>query len=371
MGIKSLSKVIEANASHAMSQFEMKQMFGRKVAIDASMTMYQFLVAVRSGSQQLTNENGEVTSHLQGMLYRTIRMLENGVKPVYVFDGKPPEMKGDELAKRTAKRAEATVALAKATEESNEIDMDRFSRRLVKVTPQHNDDCKKLLRLMGVPVIQAPGEAEAQCAAICKAGLVYGTATEDMDALTFGCPVLLRHMTFSAARKMPINEYKLDKVLEGFGVSMDEFIDLCILLGCDYSPSIKGVGPVRAFQLIQKHKSIEEVLKHIDLEKNPVPEGFNYTHSRELFLNPDVTDPKEISLTWTEPDEAGLIEFLVNEKQFNLERIQTAIKKLQGLKKKGTQQRIDSFFTKKPSTATSKRTPSSTNKSKPAKKAKK
>ncbi len=147
--------------------------------------------------------------------------------------------------------------------------MNKFSRRLVKVLPEHNAEVQRLLALMGVPYVQAAGEAEAQCAALAKAGKVWATATEDMDALTFGSPVLLRHMTFSAARKVPINEFKLDKALEGLELTMDQFIDLCILSGCDYTETIRGIGPGRALQLIKKHGSIEEIIKNLDTKKYP------------------------------------------------------------------------------------------------------
>ncbi|VDK69319.1 unnamed protein product [Cylicostephanus goldi] len=182
----------------------MKSYFGRKVAIDASMCLYQFLIAVRQDGSQLQSESGETTSHLMGMFYRTIRMIDNGVKPCYVFDGKPPDMKSGELEKRSEKRAEAEKALTEAKERGDTEAVDKFERRLVKVTKEQNEDVKKLLRLMGVPIVEARGEAEAQCAALVKAKKVYGTATEDMDALTFGSDVLLRHMTFAEAKKMPI-----------------------------------------------------------------------------------------------------------------------------------------------------------------------
>jgi flap endonuclease-1 len=179
MGIKQLMKLITEEAPGALKEKEMENLNDRKVAIDASMAIYQFLVAVRSSgpgggqaSMQLTNENGDVTSHIQGMFNRTIKMMETGVKPMYVFDGKPPQMKGGELAKRLAKRAKAEADLAVATEAGEMDDMDKYSRRLVKATRQHSEECKELLALMGVPFMTAPCEAEAQCAELARKGKV-------------------------------------------------------------------------------------------------------------------------------------------------------------------------------------------------------
>ena len=195
MGILGLSKLVADVAPYAIKENEIKNYFGRKVAIDASMSLYQFLIAVRSDGAQLTNAEGETTSHLMGTFYRTIRMVENGIKPVYVFDGKPPTMKSGELEKRTERRAEAEQALEKAKEVGDVEEIDKQNRRLVKVGKSHVADCKKLLDLMGVPYVQAPCEAEAQCAELVKNRKVFAVGTEDMDALTFGSNVLLRHLT--------------------------------------------------------------------------------------------------------------------------------------------------------------------------------
>ena len=199
MGIHGLMKLLSEECPGCVKEQELENFTGRSIAIDASMAMYQFLIAVRSmgasgASAQLTNEAGEVTSHIQGMFNRTIRLMSEGIRPVYIFDGKPPQLKGGELAKRLAKRAKAEVDLAAAKDAGETDDIDKFSRRLVKVTRQHNEDCKHLLRLMGVPVIEAPCEAEAQAAELAKHQKVYGVATEDMDALTFKTPKLLRKM---------------------------------------------------------------------------------------------------------------------------------------------------------------------------------
>lgn len=273
---------------------------GRKVAIDASMCLYQFLIAVRAEGAQLTSIDGETTSHLMGTFYRTIRLLENGIKPVYVFDGKPPDMKAGELTKRAEKREEAQKALEKATEAGDAADMEKFNRRLVRVTRTHNEEAKALLKLMGVPYIDAPCEAEAQCAAMVKSGKVFATATEDMDALTFGTNILLRHLTFSEARKMPVQEFYYDKILAGLDFTREQFIDLCILLGCDYCESIRGIGPKRAIELVAQFKCIEKIIDNIDTKKYLVPEDWNYAKARQLFNDPEVADPETIDVSRVE-----------------------------------------------------------------------
>jgi len=344
MGIQGLTKVIGDYAPAAVKENEIKNFFGRKVAIDASMSIYQFLIAVRQDGNTLTNADGETTSHLMGMFYRTIRMIENGIKPVFVFDGKPPDMKSGELAKRQGKRDEAQKSLEIAEEAGDAENAEKFQKRLVKVTRQHNDDCKQLLKLMGVPYLDAPCEAEAQCAALVKAGKVFAVGTEDMDALTFGSHVLLRHLTFSEARKMPIKEFYLDRILKDMDLSQDEFIDLCILLGCDYCDSIRGIGPKRAVELIKQHKNIETVLSHLDSKKYQIPEFFPYEQARKLFKEPEVLDPEAVELKWSEPNEEELVKFMVINNGFNEERIRNGIKKLDKARGGTTQGRLDSFF---------------------------
>ncbi|XP_073987870.1 flap structure-specific endonuclease 1 [Rhodnius prolixus] len=344
MGILGLSKLIADIAPHAIKENEIKNYFGRKVAIDASMSLYQFLIAVRSEGQQLTSADGETTSHLMGTFYRTIRLIENGIKPVFVFDGKPPKMKSGELEKRAERREEAQKELEKATEAGDAGLIDKFNRRLVKVTKQHSEECKELLKLMGVPYVDAPCEAEAQCAALVKAGKVFATATEDMDALTFGTNVLLRHLTFSEARKMPIQEFHLDKVLSGLEMDMNQMIDLCILLGCDYVPSIRGIGPKRAIELIRQYKNIEGVLEKIDSKKYGIPDNWEYDEARKLFKEPEVQDPVDIELKWTDPDEDGLVKFLCGDRNFTEDRVRNGAKKLLRGKQSSTQGRLDGFF---------------------------
>lgn len=206
------------------------------------MSIYSFLIAVRSDGQQLMNESGETTSHLMGMFYRTLRMVDNGIKPLYVFDGAPPKLKSGELAKRFQRKQEATEGLEEAKETGTAEDVEKFSRRTVRVTREHNAECQRLLKLMGIPYIIAPTEAEAQCAVLARAGKVYAAASEDMDTLCFNTPILLRHLTFSEQRKEPIQEIHLDKVLEGLNMERKQVRNFMVLIYNRDSQRISNSG---------------------------------------------------------------------------------------------------------------------------------
>lgn len=349
MGIKNLYQVIAENAPDAVKAGEIKNHFGRKVAIDASMSIYSFLIAVRSEGQQLMSEAGETTSHLMGMFYRTLRMVDNGIKPLYVFDGAPPKLKSGELAKRTARKAEATEAADEAKETGTAEDVEKFSRRTVRVTREHNAECKKLLKLMGIPYIDAPTEAEAQCAALARAGKVYAAASEDMDTLCFDAPILLRHLTFSEQRKEPIQEILLARVLEGLNMDRTQFIDLCILLGCDYLEPIPKVGPNTALKLIRDHGSLEKVVEFIEKDpkkKYTIPDDWPYQEARELFIHPDVRDPNDpdCDFKWEAPNVEELVDFLVKDKGFNEDRVRNGAARLQKNLKTAQQSRLEGFF---------------------------
>mmetsp|Transcript_18531 Transcript_18531/g.28154 ORF Transcript_18531/g.28154 Transcript_18531/m.28154 type:complete len:431 (-) Transcript_18531:631-1923(-) len=396
MGIKQLAKLLSEEAPECIKEVPLSSLHGRKIAIDASMAIYQFLIAVRHGnpsnpSAMLTNAEGETTSHIQGLFNRTIRFMTEGVRPVYVFDGKPPNIKSGELVKRREKREKAEKALASAKEEGNVEEQSKQSKRLVRAGQKENDDCKKLLGLMGIPVVESPCEAEAQASALCMAGHVWAVGTEDMDALTFKCPVLLRKMTFANASKSDIQQLNYAKAIEGLGLTHNEFVDLCILLGCDYCDSIKGVGPKTALKLIRAHGNIETILENIDRKKFTVPDDWVpnevkarqkkekdeeeydtedekegklkkdededdkeeeeeivaiYVNARKLFNEHEVASFKPGEIKWKECQPKPLTDFLVNEMGFNPDRVQSNIEKLQKAFKATAkpQMRMDSFF---------------------------
>jgi flap endonuclease-1 len=271
-------------------------------------------------------------------------MMKHGLRPIWVFDGKPPVLKGGELAKRKKAKKAALDKLEEAAEVGDEVEVAKAVKGTVHVTKKHNEEAKRLLRLMGVPVVEAPTEAEAQCAEIVKKGKAWAVGTEDMDALTFGAPILLRYLTYSEARKKPVVEVYLDKVLEGMGFTMDQFIDLCILMGCDFLPTLKGVGKQRAFDLMKTYGSLEKVIANLDKDKYPVPEDYNFEGVRELFRKPDVTPAEELKLEFTDPDVEGIVEFLCKEKGFNEDRVRASVEKMKKNKTTSVQNRLTSYF---------------------------
>ncbi|KEF51795.1 flap endonuclease 1 [Exophiala aquamarina CBS 119918] len=324
------------------------------------MSIYSFLIAVRSDGQQLMSDTGETTSHLMGMFYRTLRIVDNGIKPLYVFDGAPPKLKSGELAKRFARKNEANEQHEEAKETGTAEEVEKFSRRTVRVTREHNEECRKLLKLMGVPYIIAPTEAEAQCAVLARAGKVYAAASEDMDTLCFNAPILLRHLTFSEQRKEPIQEIHLDKALAGLDMDRNQFIDMCILLGCDYVDPVPKVGPNTALKLIREHGSLEKVVEFMENDPKKryvIPEDWPYKDARELFLNPDVraADHPECDFKWEAPDVEGLVQFLVTEKGFSEDRVRSAAQKLQKNVKTAQQSRLEGFFKTVPKTEAEKK----------------
>lgn len=360
MGIKGLNRLVADHVPGAIRSAELKTFFGRKVAIDASMCLYQYLIAVRqSDGNQLMNEEGQTTSHLSGFFYRTIRMIESGLKPVYVFDGKPPDLKSYELNKRIARKAKAEADIELAKEAGNLEDINKFQRRTVRATREQNEEVRTLLEYMGIPFVIAPCEAEAQCAELAKAGKVYAAASEDMDTLCYNPPYLLRHLTYSEARKIPVDEVKTETITDGLELDIASFVDLCILLGCDYCETIKGIGPVTALKLVKEYKSIEKIIEVFKQDtkkygKYVIPEDWQFEQARLLFLEPEIIKGSEVELKWKQPNVEDLVEFMCVKNGFSEERVRNGAAKLAKSANSGVQGRLDSFFKAVPKEKSSK-----------------
>ncbi|XP_041659821.1 probable flap endonuclease 1 homolog [Cheilinus undulatus] len=321
MGIAKLADLIRTNAPDAISHKDISDYTGKIIALDASIIINQF----RAASPML--------SPLTGLLFRTLTLLEHDIKPVFVFDGKPPVEKKALLKKR----AEA----------------GGWSVNHTGIASSLTNECVKLLKCLGVPVVQAPGDAEALCAQLVKWGTVDVVASEDMDTLPFGAKTLIRQL--NAKKDSDVIEYSLPKLLEKLQITQSEFVDLCILLGCDYCGKIAGFGPKRALTLIQQHRSIEEVVLHINRQTHPIPHSWKYKEARKIFLEELETEAPE--LCWTEPDEEALVGFLCHVKHIREDRIRRRMERfretVKGMREKrekervaehGRQTRLEDFF---------------------------
>jgi flap endonuclease-1 len=346
MGIKQLMHLINEKAPAAVRKMPIERYSGQIVVCDASMAIYQFIAATQwssnSNIMQLTDSEGNQTAHLVGLLNRSLILLEHHIKPVWVFDGNPPDLKKGELSRRKQQKEEAKAKVEEAQEEGKTEEVEKQMKRNLRVTKEMTEDAKTLIRLLGLPIVEAPGEAEAECACLVKTGKANAVASEDMDSLAFGANYLLRGLN---SKKEPIVEITLAEVLTGLELSQDQFIDLCILLGSDYTEHIEGVGPATAFNLMKAHASLEKVLENIqDLKKYRVPESFNWEGAKDLFIHPDVNTDLEFS--WGNCDETGLVEFLVQRKGFSQKRVEDAIEKMKKCQGKKAQMVLESFFGK-------------------------
>mmetsp|Transcript_16390 Transcript_16390/g.28773 ORF Transcript_16390/g.28773 Transcript_16390/m.28773 type:complete len:498 (-) Transcript_16390:189-1682(-) len=332
MGIKQLGKFLKTNAPLAMNSHHCAHEYKDKtVAIDASPCLYQCMTAMGDTPVGVTPGSEADTSHILGFLRRTVRLLELGIKPIFVFDGDAPEMKKNHvLTHREKLRAKSREQLEEAKASGDGEAVKRHSARLVKTTQRHNDEVMELLGFMGVPAVQAPGEAECLCAALASFGKADAAATEDMDALVFGAPILLRnlHRGASTSQIPLVQEISLEVVLGALEFSQPEFMDFCILAGCDYLGTISRVGIMTAHQFVKKHRSIEAILENLDRKKHAVPEAWDFESARNCFKPPDMSLIEPAKLKPVVPDAVALRSLLVGKYSLNAETVDDAIKRL-------------------------------------------
>ncbi len=303
---------------------------GKWVAIDAYNTLYQFLSIIRQpNGTPLCDSRGRTTSHLAGLLYRTTNLLEVGIKPVFVFDGKPHELKSVTLMERKVVKEKAKEQWIIALEEGDLERAKSMAQQTSRLTPEMVDASKDFLGYLGIPCIQAPGEGEAQASCMAAKGDVSACASQDFDSLLFGAPTLIRNLTITGKRKLPRRkeyvdvtpqEVQLSMVLDSLQITREQLVDIAILLGTDYNPGIKGIGPKKALKLIKQHNNLQSVISEKDFEVE------NYKEIQNIFLHPDITDDYKISLGRIY--EQKILALLVDEYEFSESRVRSALKKV-------------------------------------------
>ncbi len=308
-------------------------------AVDANNALYQFLTIIRQpDGMPLMDRRGRVTSHLSGILFRMVNFLEKGVKPVFVFDGKPPELKDATIAVRKKSRDEAGEKWKEAVERGDEKEAYKQARSSTRVDETVIATSKELLDLLGIPFVQAPTEGEAQAAAMVQKGDARYVVSQDYDTLLFGTPTLVRNLTVSGKRKIrgrvvtvSPERVVLAEVLAGLHLTREQLIEIGILVGTDFNPGADGVGAKTGLKIVLKGEFAAKLA-----EKCP---GFDPAPVMEFFLNPPVTS--DYSLVWGHPDTEGIKKMLCDGYDFAEERVDKA---LEGYTVKAGQKTLESWF---------------------------
>ncbi len=319
---------------------------GKVLAIDAFNTLYQFLAIIRQpNGTPLMDRQGRVTSHLSGLIYRLSNFVEAGIKPAFVFDGEPPRLKARTIQFRGEIKRKAEREWREAVEIGDLATARTKAMQTSRLTGEMIDQSKRLLELLGVPVVQAPGEGEAQASAMARNGSAYAAASQDFDALLFGSPRLVKNLAISGRRKLPRKEVfvevhpeeiSLEATLANLGISREQLVDMGLLIGTDFNEGVRGIGPKKALALIRKHGTLEGALAELAVDIESKDEV------RKIFLFPNVLDRVEIA--FRDPDPNGVRTMLCDEFDFSRERIDAALAKFGTSRSEQKQRSLDAWF---------------------------
>ena len=321
--------------------------FANKViAIDAYNAIYQFLASIRGpDGLQLTDTEGRVTSHLSGLFYRNANLLSLGIRPVYVFDGRPPSLKTAEVERRKQVKKDATIKYERAVAEGNMEDARKYAQQTTSMRDGMVSESKQLLEHFGIPYVEAPSEGEATAAHMTETGHAYASASQDYDSILCGARRLVRNFTSSGRRKIPNKNAYVDvvpemidsqKTLEGMGITREQLVDVGILIGTDFNPDgFERIGPKTAIKLIRQHSRLEDIPQIQDQLS-----GVDYAQIRKIFLSPEVADVGEI--TFGQVDGGGITDYLEG-RSFSRERVESTLGRLKKAHEKRSQN-LDQWF---------------------------
>lgn len=337
---------VDLGAVVPRAPLQLRELSGRVVAIDAYNTLYQFLSSIRQpDGTPLLDAAGRVTSHLSGLFYRTANLVEAGVRPVFVWDGKPHPLKGATLEARAAAKAKAEAERQAALASGDLETALRKAKQTSRLDREMVSRAARLLDALGIPHVAAPAEGEAQASHLVKRGDAWAAVSQDFDALLFGAPRLIRNLALGGRRKLPGRNawvdvepelIDLDAALRELGLDREQLIALAMLCGTDFNPGIHGVGPKKGLKLLREHRTLAGVLQKLG---QGIAEAEDV---RRLFLEPEVTDAYRIS--WRAPDESAVMRILVEEHGFSRERVEGTLHKYRPLAEQAKQKSLDAFF---------------------------
>ncbi len=319
---------------------------GKVLAIDAFNTLYQFLAIIRQpDGTPLMDRQGRVTSHLSGLIYRLSNFVAAGIKPVFVFDGEPPRLKARTIRDRTEVKVRAEREWKEAVEIGDLATARTKAMQTSRLTGDMVGQSKRLLGLLGIPIVQAPSEGEAQASAMARAGTAYAAASQDYDSLLFGSPRLVKNLAITGRRKLPRKEVYVDvqpeeidleATLASLGLTREQLVDMALLIGTDFNEGVRGIGPKKALGLVRKHGSLEPALAELQVDIESKDEV------RRIFLEPHVLPG--VAVEFHDPDADGVRSMLCDEFAFSRDRIDQALSKFASARGQQKQKSLDTWF---------------------------
>jgi flap endonuclease-1 len=270
------------------------------------------------------------------VFYRTTRLIADfGLKFVFVFDGRPPVEKAAEIQRRRAVRVRYEVEAAAARRAGDLAQAYSKSTMTSRLTPDMAADAKELLRLMGLPTVQASSEAESQAAHMARRGDVWAAASKDYDSLLFGAPRLVRFLTITGREFLPSQRtfrpmtpelIELQRMLDALRITRPQLVDLGLLVGTDFHPGVKGIGPKKALALVTRHGAIEHMPSAVHDVFAP-----DLDRLRQIYLEPEVHEDYRVESSHC--DVEGVVRFLCDEHAFGRDRVVAALERAFGPEK--------------------------------------
>ncbi len=349
MGIKQLNLLIEKFCSSAKNTVKLDAYRGMKIGIDLSIFLYQ--IKYKVNMMQLKENTGQV--FIQYLTQMILQLFKYGITPLFIFDGKPPKEKEETILERKRRKDFLTIKcdILKSCASMDDLSFEEFkeevmkitnnekyknkifninendivdlfnksvdelekeyeklNKRIIFITSEEIEASKSVFNLLGVKYIHQDCEAESLLSVLHKRNVIDAIISEDTDVLANGGRILLRGFHYD---KLTVEEYCLEGILTGLEVNYEQFIDICILCGCDYTGKINGMGPITAHKLIKQYGNMENFMKNN--RKFYIPENFNYIKARELFKNPidiEILNAIDMNVNITKPNIVELKSFL-------------------------------------------------------------
>lgn len=307
MGIKNLYNIIKSKRLE--DNINYGDLYGKTIAIDTSIYIYNSILNVRNSiGEDYLDKHNKLVSHVLSIFNKVVLLMKNNIKPIFVFDGKTPDIKKKTVMMRRNIREKLEKDKSLSEYEKNKI---------IRVGKREINMCKKLLDYLGISYVQAPEEADSQCAYLCRSGLVDGVLTNDMDLLTFGTPIIYNNI-FSSKDTIKIS---LNKILEEFKLSYDQFIDLSILLGSDYGKKI-DIDPNKLLDIYLDSKDLYECVDILNFSGYETDTIENYNKIKEYFYNPLILRLTEDNIKPKKMRYKKLEKFLIDYCKFDKDKLQ-------------------------------------------------